>query len=386
MRRPASARRHVAALYLDGMTAAAAAFSNHSSDVGRRAGFTPRAFLLAQVGGWLLFGIVYFLALLPGSAFAWWRLLVFKVFWALTGVAVSSALAVVYHRARMTERHLTHAALMAAAGSLVVGSAWVLALGLLVSVMTGSTLMLYSAKSFPFVALNHFLIILSWSLSYLALSYAQKSQTDKRQSLAALGHAREAQLTMLRYQLNPHFLFNAMTSVRALIAEDPERARTMISRLSDFLRYTLGNSGGTTVSVAEELEVARDYLQIEQMRFEERLDIDVTMQSAASRERIPGFLLHPLIDNAIKHGNANGGALRVRVRATMEDGTLRVEVANTGRYVPDEKPSEKIGVTNVRERLAATYPGRHTFDIGQDGDWVRAIIKIRSTSGHAGAA
>ncbi len=375
-----------ALLYLDGMTAAAALSPPPSSDAARWAGFLPRAFWLAQFGGWLLFGIVYFLALLPGSPFVWWRLLIFKIIWAATGVVVSTALAAIYSRARVTERHLAPAALMAAIGSLFVGAVWVLALGGLVFAMTGSTLMLYTASSFPFVALNHFLIILSWSLSYLALAYAQKSQADKRQSLAALGHAREAQLAMLRYQLNPHFLFNAMTSVRALIAENPEQASKMISRLSDFLRYTLGRSRGTTVSVAEELQVVRDYLEIERMRFEERLDVDVVVHSEASRERIPGFLLHPLIENAIKHGSTNGSALRVRVHASVEAGTLRIEVANTGRYLPDDRSSAKIGVQNVRERLAATYPGRHAFDIGQDADWVRAVINIRTSLEPTGAA
>jgi hypothetical protein len=205
--------------YVSGVVVATGSTTKFAAGVRRWAGLSGHAFWRAQAGGWLLFGIVYFLALLPQSQFAAWRLLAFKVFWAATGVGVSTALAVLYDQGRVPDRRLPAAVTIAAASSLMFGSAWVLGLGLLVSVMTGSTVMLYTANSFPFVALNHFLIILSWSLAYLTLSYWHRSQEDQRQSLAAQSAAREAQLAMLRYQLNPHFLFNAMTSVRALITE-----------------------------------------------------------------------------------------------------------------------------------------------------------------------
>jgi two-component system, LytTR family, sensor kinase len=362
-------------------TAAAEAVRPIAADVRRWAGLAPRTFWKAQAIGWVMFGLVYFLALLPASPFPPLNLLVFKLFWSGTGIAISTALAVTYDRMGVHARRLPVAVSIAVIVSLVFGSAWVLGIGTLVTAMTGTSNMIYTASSFPFVALNHFLIILSWSLAYLVLSYWQRSQEDQRKSLAALSAAREAQLEMLRYQLNPHFLFNAMTSVRALIIEHPERARTTLSRLSDFLRYTLGNRGGTTVTVTEEIATVRDYLEIELVRFEERLDVGVTVEPAAANERIPGFLLHPLVENAIKYGATSAGPLRVRVDARVEHGALILSVSNTGTYRPDTTEGTGIGVRNVRDRLEATYSGRGIFTIGQDGEWVRAIVTIRPADG-----
>lgn len=370
--------------YVSGVEIATGSTTQVAEGIRRWAGISGHAFWRAQAGGWLMLGIVYFLALLPQSQFSAWSLLTFKIFWASTGIGVSTTLAVVYDRGRVSDRRLPAAVAIAVASSLVFGSSWVLGLGSLVSLMTGSTVMLYTANSFPFVALNHFLIILSWSLAYLTLAYWHRSQEEQRKSVAALSAAREAQLAMLRYQLNPHFLFNAMTSVRALITEHPERARATLSRLASFLRYTLGNSSRATVSVAEEVQVVRDYLEIELVRFEERLDIDVSVDVAAAKERIPGFLLHPLIENAIKHGTSGGGALRVRVGAHMDAGTLRIEVANTGTLPAAATTDPGIGVANVRARLARTYPGRHRFEIAQDGEWVRAVVKIDPATGRNG--
>jgi LytS/YehU family sensor histidine kinase len=205
---------------------------------------------------------------------------------------------------------------------------------------------------------------------------------------------------MLAYQLNPHFLFNALTSIRAMIDEDRGRARQMVTELAAFLRHALVERALHTTTLAAELEALRGYLAIEQIRFEERLAIETRVDRAAESCAIPAFLIHPLLENAIKHGarDRGEGPLRVRLAATVMGDTLRVEVWNTGSLAPDTAPNGRrpelgfadpapngsagtgIGVRNVRERLARLFPGRHRFELTDERGWVRALVEMPATA------
>lgn len=334
-----------------------------------------RLFWRIQLGGWFVCGIVFYLTILPQSHFDPVRLLLFKLVWALTGVVVSTSLAVVYRWLRVVQRPPLVALGASAALSAAAALGWVGAIGGAAGLLTGSTEMLFTAATFPFVAWNHVFILMAWSGGYLSLSLWQRSTAEVRKSLEAMSLAREAQLEMLRYQLNPHFLFNAMSSVRALISADPPRARETLTRLSDFLRYTLTRRSGGTVTVAEEAEIVTDYLAIEHVRYEDRLEATVDIDPRAAEERIPGFLLHSLVENAIKHGVPAGGRLAIGVRADLEGTRLRLEVTNTGTFRPNAEGTG-IGLENVRARLAAMYPGRHTLGITDTDGRVRVVVMI----------
>jgi len=334
-----------------------------------------RLFWRIQLGGWLLFGVVFYLTVLPGSSFDPVRLLVFKLLWALTGVAVSTGLAYGYRALHLVGRSPWMALGVTTGAAAVAALLWVGALGGAALLLTGSTAMLFTATSFPFVAWNHVFILVAWSGGYLTLSLWQRSTAAARKSLEAMSLAREAQLEMLRYQLNPHFLFNAISSVRALIPAEPARARETLTRLSDFLRYTLTRRNGATVTVAEEAEIVTDYLAIEHVRYEDRLAARVDIDPRVADYRIPGFLLHSLVENAVKHGVPAGGRLEVDVRATLDGTRLCLEVSNSGTFTPDAAGTG-IGLENVRARLAAMYPGRHTVAIGEGNGRVRAVVTI----------
>ena len=339
-------------------------------------------FWKAQCLGWFLFGVVHFLSILPQSVFPPLVLFGFKMLWATIGLTLSSGLAVLYRRLRLADRSLGVVALVVGSASAVVATGWVLLIGQMAYLAHGATHMMYTPETFPVVVSNQFFILLAWSAGYLMIVHWQRSQARARTSLAALSHAREAQLAMLRYQLNPHFLFNAMTSVRALITTQPEQARETLTRLSGFLRYTLGSQDRQTATVAEEIEIVRDYLAIEKVRFEERLAAEIDVDPAAADERMPSFLLHTLVENGIKHGSTIDGRLKIVVTAGVVDGWLRMQVANTGRLdgSPDAGDSgggSRVGLINVRQRLAASLPGHHDFRLEQDGDWVRATVDIQ---------
>jgi two-component system, LytTR family, sensor kinase len=229
--------------------------------------------------------------------------------------------------------------------------------------------------------LNKTPVLLAWSALYLGIKHQQELQAERERTLRATALATEAQLEMLRYQLQPHFLFNSLNSLRALIAEDPARAREMVTELSDFLRYSLSVQGATELPLAEEIAAVRRYLTLEQVRYEGRLQVVFDVDPAAESHRVPSYLLHPLAENAVKYGiRTSASPLRVRIAARVDGERLLVEIANTGRWCEPEtglpESGLKVGLANVRQRLGWLYPGRHRFEVGQDDDWVRARIEL----------
>ena len=192
--------------------------------------------------------------------------------------------------------------------------------------------------------------------------------------------AQQAQLQMLRYQLNPHFLFNALNAIRALVLSDAARSRQVVTALSEYLRYSLRTANDLEVSLKEELTSLRSYLDIEKIRFEEDLDVFVEIEPAASGCMVPSVLLQPLIENAIKYGmQTSTMPLRIRLLGTIRDHQLHLEVANTGRWLTSDEAdgqSTGIGLRNLRQRLDQFYPARHDFAITEQDGWVKATIDI----------
>lgn len=194
-----------------------------------------------------------------------------------------------------------------------------------------------------------------------------------RLNAESLRHASE--LDALRARLNPHFVFNALNNLRALINEDTERARELVTRLSSTLRHALDHSQRDSVSLAEELGVVDDYLAVESVHYEGRLRVARRIDPAALDLRLPPMALQLLVENAIKHGIARtpgGGELSLRVQAG--DGALRIEVGNPGR-IEAESVRRGVGLAYLRTRLAhAPAPGR--FELRQHGARVLAQLEV----------
>jgi LytS/YehU family sensor histidine kinase len=185
---------------------------------------------------------------------------------------------------------------------------------------------------------------------------------------------------MLRYQVNPHFFFNSLNSIRALIDESPERAREMVTQLSELFRYSLLDE--TETSLGDELGAIRNYLAIQKIRFEDKLEVVYEIETSAEAVRLPSFLIHPLVENAVKYGlHTSPPPLRIVVRAGVRDGVLGVEVKNTGRLANGARLDGPVlgtgtGLHNIGERLRQRYSGRHSFDLGEADGWVTARLEI----------
>lgn len=183
---------------------------------------------------------------------------------------------------------------------------------------------------------------------------------DKERQLA------HAQLRMLRMQLNPHFLFNALNSVTALLRRDPDGAERMILSLTDFLRSTLEEGGGLETPFGRELEIARRYFEIESVRFPGRLTLEVQAEPPLMEALVPAFLLQPLVENAVRHGlapRATGGKVTVRAWAEGKAFCLAVEDDGLGAQAP-RKGGLGVGLANTRERLLHLYGPEATLSAG----------------------
>ncbi len=197
------------------------------------------------------------------------------------------------------------------------------------------------------------LYLLSAVIHYLFVA-VWESHAAERRALESQVHAREAELRALRAQLSPHFLFNSLNSINALIGPDPEGARRMCEKLGDFLRLTLRLGGQDSVTLAEELALVDRYLAIERVRFGERLQVEQRVDPAALPCQLPPLLLQPLVENAVKHGIARRleqGTLRLE--ADRREGHLVVSLENPTDEGEERRPGTGTGLGNVRRRLAA---------------------------------
>jgi sensor histidine kinase YesM len=205
------------------------------------------------------------------------------------------------------------------------------------------------------------LLIGAWSALYYGINFYIIVEQQADQMAALETQATSAQLAMLRYQLNPHFLFNTLNSISTLVLlKQTERANAMLSRLSSFLRYTLVYEPTAQVTLAQEVETLKLYLEIEKMRFEERLRPNFTIDPAAAKARLPSLLLQPLVENAIKYAvtpKEDGADIDVQARLIGE--RVHIVVSDTGDGLNDgaPRPSEStgVGLANIRDRLAQAY-------------------------------
>lgn len=208
-----------------------------------------------------------------------------------------------------------------------------------------------------------FLLLMTWAALYYGIKYYQTSLTQQEKALRAESMAHQAKLKMLRYQLNPHFLFNTLNAISTLILDNQGRtANDMVSRLSQFLRHSLDNDPMQKVTLAREVEALMLYLDIEKVRFADRLGVKLDLEGDSPRALVPSLLLQPLVENAIKYGISQcewGG--EITIRSKVFAGELLLEVSDNGPGMPQDELASLgasgygVGIRNTCERLKALY-------------------------------
>jgi hypothetical protein len=195
-----------------------------------------------------------------------------------------------------------------------------------------------------------------WTTAYLALSYSIAVQEQERHSAELAIKAQEAQVRALRYQINPHFLFNTLNAIAALIGDAPAKAEEMVVQLSDFFRRTLAVNPMEDLTLADEVELQRLYLEIERTRFPDRLRFDVALGGGTAEAKVPALLLQPLVENAVKHGVAvSEGPTCIRIGAGLDGSVLEIIVENDATAGGPGSAGEKVGLRNVAERLRSRF-------------------------------
>lgn len=218
------------------------------------------------------------------------------------------------------------------------------------------------------------LYLLSVALHYMVLSVEASKEAETREQEART-LARESELKALKAQINPHFLFNSLNSISALATVDGARARDMCIKLSDFLRTTLKLGEKPRITLADELALARAYLDVERVRFGARLQVEIEADAECERCVVPSLVLQPLVENAVKHGIAGlveGGSIRIQAHCAA--GRLQLEVSNEYDRESPAPSRHGLGLRNVRERLRAIYENTARLDTSGAGD--RFVVQL----------
>jgi hypothetical protein len=341
-----------------------------------------------QIGGWFAAAAValLFVFLRDDGGPRWWEL-------AIT-YSAGCALAIVWtHVYRGVIRHRGWAVLSpvkllprVAAASIVVGTVipfsvlpvWMIVLGDRVSPV---------ATWAPPAIAGWTWIVFIWSVFYFGVHYFERWRQAELDKLHLQVSVTEAQLHGLMSQLNPHFLFNCLNSVRALIVEDPAVAQTTVTELSNLMRYSMQAGRVATVPLEIEMDMVRTYLSLESVRLDERLTSHIEIAPETRSVPIPTMLIQLLVENGVKHGIErlpDGGVIRVESR--IEGGALRISVVNSGRIVA-HNGSTRVGLNNARERLRLLYGERASLALREEpGDAGSSVVAELSVPLSGGAA
>ena len=349
---------------------------------------TSRVFWILQVGGWAAYAIALMIPWLGRYPISlmWGNKLVI----ATTGLLTSAGLRLIYRRIDRAGAGVATTALAAIAASVAGAFLWngVASTILGHSLQNDSVLLAALGRTFPRFdgVLYHSLVLLTWSLLYLGARYYRELAAERERSLRAESLAREARLLALRYQIGPHFLFNALNAVSTLVIADRKAdATALIARLADLLRASLQTPASGRVSLRTELEIVRGYVDIERVRFGDRLDVTIDADEAALDWLIPPMILQPLVENAVRHAVAvRDEPTRIAVACTIVDDRLTLSVSDDGVGATRSSNGLGVGLANIRSRLDEAYGSAHKLSSGPaEGGGYRTEIVLPRTGATA---
>jgi two-component sensor histidine kinase len=235
----------------------------------------------------------------------------------------------------------------------------------------------FEDKTEPIQIYQNILLIALWFLAYIVYHYVEKNRKDQLDRLRLESTVKELELKTIKSHINPHFIFNSLNSIRALVDENPERARKAITELSNILRSSMHAEKSETVTLERELNIVEDYLALEHMRFEERLEVEMDIDPDTLGQPVPPMMLQTLVENSIKHGISKlvGGG-KVRIVADFKDDHLELLVQNTGQLTPNIS-GDGFGIKSTQDRLNLMYQGKATFAIrNMNGNMVESKVTM----------
>lgn len=335
---------------------------------------TKRYWIL-QIVGWSSYGI---LGLIVGNSF--YELNVFTIFWNFLSAAVMLASTHLLRYkikrdgwlslkiGKLITRLIPSLLLLALlANGVNTGYGWLMTEIIDKEKFTFFIFLLYTFQTLIYFAL--------WTAIYLIIFYFRNYKREEIEKWRLQAAVKDAELIALKAQINPHFLFNALNNIRALILEDHMKARDMVSHLSELLRYSIQFNDNEKVTIEEELEIVSKYLALETIHYEDRLSFEVLIQGDLKKCKIPPMIIQLMAENAVKHGisqEKKGGNIVISIKSVKED--LIVEVCNTGKL--KETEGVGIGLKNATERIRILFDREPDLELTQQGDMVRSTLKL----------
>lgn len=334
-----------------------------------------RIYWYSQIGGWSVF-------VLGNILNAWLSgILVIEVYFTsawffVFGLLITHVFRILVHRwgwrtlsvLKLIPRVLVSCIAMSAVFVLIYGSLSDLLLG-----ENAEPVLVFENFVLLGAILNFSTLFAIWCLVYFAVHYFENLQQSEIRNLELRAAKTEIELNSFKAQMNPHFMFNSMNSIRALVDEDPRKAKEAITMLSGILRNTLMLGKKQLVTFGEELDMVKKYLAMEQIRFEERLRVHYEVDPQSLEKLIPPFMLQTIVENGVKHGISklrDGGIIRIFNK--IENNKLVIKIENTGKL--GDESGTGIGLSNTRKRLELIYHGKASFDIRKTEDEVHATL------------
>ncbi len=337
-----------------------------------------KLFWQLQFGGWGAFASVQFLLSLSYLSLV--NNLKNNGAFFISGLLLSLLPRAVYQRLHLRRMRVVPAVLVMLLTCIPVGT-------LLEFAMEGMRTLLHAASQRPDNLMDWInaiftwsFFMMGWSLFYIGINYRLDAEAERRRAIRAEALAQQARLQALRAQLEPHFLFNTLNAISTLVLEnDAPAALRMINTLGEFLRMTLDKAGTEEISVAQELEFARRYAEIQMARFNDRLSIAFDIDPATMDAAVPALILQPLVENAVKHGvlsQEKSGTVNVTIR--QHTGRLHINVQDDGPGFDHKLTTYGVGLSNTVARLEALYGGTAYFSVGAMGSGASVHIDMPS--------
>jgi len=337
---------------------------------------------ISQITGWFLFIGINLFIISSFEEVTWQRVLVW-IFLGFLGIVFTHVIRGVIRKNNWLNLPLKNTIPRILTASIITGVI-IYALVFAASYLAGT----FKQEEFNFARLvagiiNTSILILLWCLIYYVVHYMENYKKKEIESLIWEAAVKDYELKTLKSQLNPHFMFNAMNSIRALIEEDPESAKVAITKLSNILRYSLQMERMERVPLEDEIETVKNYLDLERIRFEDRLKYKLDIDRSTQKIEIPPMMIQTLVENGIKHGVAKrteGGEIHLKSKllTTSNGSKLKIEIRNSGHFSEEQlKSSNGFGVSNTKHRLNLLFGDDAHFSImNENGNTVLAEIEI----------
>jgi len=328
-----------------------------------------KRYWVSQIFGWAFFTIINLIILAALGRFTWQNLAVFLVIF-FSGLILTHQFRHYIKKYNWISLPIKKLLLRALLACLIIGT-------IIYALAFSSDYALGQFKSEEFKAASPLVgiinlsgVIAIWSLIYFSFHYFQNYKRAEIESYIWEAAVKDFELKTLKSQLNPHFMFNALNSIRALIDEDPKSAQTAVTKLSNILRYSLKIERNETVALDEEMQTVADYLALEAIRLEERIKYKILVDPKSYKIEIPPMMIQTLVENGIKHGIAkrtNGGEIFITTK--LENSNLYIDIRNSGQIEEDLlRQSNGFGISNTKQRLNLIYGDSAKFEIKNNAD------------------